>query len=161
MKKTICLLLSFTALFMILIGCSASQNNEDNNSQQLAQLEVYSSDGNLINTIVNKDTLEQFNKLNYTYIPSDLDSEQSELENKIDNLNKLYTIISYKEPVAIINNGSLEKLVEITIYEDSNIIKEQVAAENVKVAPISEKYLTFYMTISDEDKNFILSLPEI
>ncbi len=160
MKKAMCLLLS--ALFvMVMAGCGANRGNPDHGLQQLAKLEVYSGNGDLINTIADKNTLKQFSSFNDTNGPSDSDLEQRELENKIGSSRVLYTIISYKEPVAMIHDGELEKLVEMTVYEDSNIIREQVAPENVKVAHIPEEYLTFYMTISDEEKDFILSLAEI
>ena len=72
----------------------------------------------------------------------------------------LYTIVSYKEPAAVYNNGALEKLMEITVYEDSNIIREQVVQESIKGDYIPEEYLIFYSMVSDENKNFILSLTE-
>lgn len=157
MKKTIHLLLFLFLFLLILSGCN--ENNTENDFQQIAQIEIYSSEGNLINTITDEYILQQYSSLEYTDILSD--SEQNEKRNEINHIDVLCTIISYKAPVAVISNGSLEKLVELTIYEDSNIVKQQIAPENVKVAPISEEYLTFYMTISDEDKDFILSLLEL
>lgn len=74
-------------------------------------------------------------------------------------LNELCTIISYKTPVAAYHDGSLEKLMELTVYEDSNIIKEQIVPETIK-GYVPELFLGFYVTVSDEDKNFILSLME-
>ena len=76
----------------------------------------------------------------------------------IGELSPLYTIISYKTPAAIYGNETLEKLTEITVYDNSNIIKEQVEPENIKGVAISEEYLSFYFTISKEDKTFLLSL---
>ena len=98
--------------------------------------------------------LSQFNSLSYT------DSEGDELASEAGNLTELYTIISYKTPVAVYNDGTLEKLMELTVYEDSNIIKEQIAPESIKGAYVPEEFLVFYSMVSDEDKEFILSLAE-
>ena len=63
--------------------------------------------------------------------------------------------------MAAYNDGNPEKLMELTVYEDSNIIKEQIAPETIRGGYVAEEFLTFYTTVSDEDKNFILSLAEI
>lgn len=52
----------------------------------------------------------------------------------------------------------MKKGTEITVYEDSDIIKEQIMPEEVKSADVPEEYLTFYMEVSKEDKEFLLSL---
>ncbi len=70
------------------------------------------------------------------------------------------SIISYKTPVAACQDGSLEKWMELTVYEDSSIIKEQIAPETIKGGYVPKEFLTFYVTVSDEDKNLILSLME-
>ena len=69
-------------------------------------------------------------------------------------------IISYKSSAALHSDGTLEKLMETTIYENSNIIKEQVEPDNIKGLSIPKEYLTFYISISKEDKDFLLSLAE-
>ncbi len=160
MKKILYFLMAGILSVMALTGCGADRDNAGEDLQRLAQIEVYSSDGNLINTITDEDILEQFNSLNFTDISSDTDSEQDGLESETDKLTVLYTIVSYKEPAAVHNNGALEKLMEITVYEDSNIVREQVVQESIKGSYIPEEYLVFYSMVSDEDKNFILSLTE-
>lgn len=65
-------------------------------------------------------------------VPSDANAEMDTLESKVGDLNVLYTIVSYKTPVAAYNDESLEKLMELTVYEDSNIIKKQIASETIK-----------------------------
>ncbi len=129
--------------------------------QQLSQVEVYSADGNLLGTVTDEDTLLRFSGLHYTDISSDTDAEMDILESKTGDLKVLYTIISYKASVAVDNDGNPEKLMELTVYEDSNIIKEQIAPETIKGGYVAEEFLTFYTTVSDEDKEFILSLTEI
>lgn len=160
MKKILYFLMAGILSVMALTGCGADRDNAGEDLQRLAQIEVYSSDGNLINTITDEDILEQFNSLNFIDISSDTDSEQDGLESETDKLTVLYTIVSYKEPAAVHNNGALEKLMEITVYEDSNIVREQVVQESIKGSYIPEEYLVFYSMVSDEDKNFILSLTE-
>ena len=161
MKNIILFILLGILTTIGLAGCGADRGNRGKDLQGLSQIEVYSSDGHLINTILDEEILSQFNDLNYTDIPSDTDEEMDTLESKIEDLNVICTIISYKTPVAAYNDGSLEKLMELTVYEDSNIIKEQIASETIKGGYVPKEFLTFYVTVSDEDKNFILSLAEI
>lgn len=161
MKNIILFILLGILTTIGLAGCGADRGNRGKDLQGLSQIEVYSSDGHLINTILDEEILSQFNDLNYTDIPSDTDEEMDTLESKIEDLNVICTIISYKTPVAAYNDGSLEKLMELTVYEDSNIIKEQIAPETIKGGYVPEEFLVFYVTVSDEDKNFILSLAEL
>ena len=160
MKNIILFILLGILTTIGLAGCGADRGNRGKDLQGLSQIEVYSSDGHLINTILDEEILSQFNDSNYTDIPSDTDEEMDTLESKIEDLNVICTIISYKTPVAAYNDGSLEKLMELTVYEDSNIIKEQIAPETIKGGYVPKEFLTFYVTVSDEDKNFILSLME-
>lgn len=161
MKNMILFLLMGILTAIGLAGCGVDQSDRGKDLQGLSQIEIYSSDGHLINTILDEEILSQFNGLNYTDIPSDTDAEMDALESKVGELNVLYTIVSYKTPVAAYNDGSLEKLMELTVYEDSNIIKEQIAPETIKGGYVPEEFLAFYVTVSDEDKNFILSLAEL
>ena len=160
MKNIILFILLGILTAIGLAGCGADRGNRGKDLQGLSQIEVYSSDGHLINTILDEEILSQFNDLNYTDIPVDTDEEMDALESKIGDLNVICTIISYKTPVAAYNDGSLEKLMELTVYEDSNIIKEQIAPETIKGGYVPKEFLIFYVTVSDEDKNFILSLME-
>lgn len=66
----------------------------------------------------------------------------------------------YKAPVAVYNDGTPEKLMELTVYEDSNIVREQIAPESIKMYGIPEEFLVFYSKVSDEEKDFMLSLAE-
>ena len=93
-------------------------------------------------------------------ISSDTDVEMDALEHTVGDLDEICTIISYKTPVAAWHDGRLEKWMELTVYEDSNIIKEQIAPETIKGGYFSEDFLTFYVMVSDEYKAFILSLME-
>ena len=160
MKKILYFLVAGILSAITMAGCGADRNSAGEDLQRLAQIEIYSGDGNLINTVADEDVLKQFSSLNFTDIASDTDSEQDALESNAEELTVLYTIISYKAPVAVHNDGTPEKLTEITVYEESNIIREQVAPESIKGGYISEEYLTFYSIVSDEDKNFLLSLAE-
>lgn len=160
MKNIILLILMGILAAIGLAGCGEDRGDRGKDLQGLSQIEVYSSDGHLVNTILDEEILSQFNDLDYTDISSDTDAEMDALESKIGDLNVICTVISYKTPVAANHDGSLEKLMELTVYEDSNIIKEQIAPETIKGGYVPEEFLTFYVTVSDEDKNFILSLME-
>uniref|UniRef100_UPI00321C1DB9 hypothetical protein n=1 Tax=Bacteroides congonensis TaxID=1871006 RepID=UPI00321C1DB9 len=83
-----------------LAGCGADQSDRGKDLQGLSQIEIYSSDGHLVNTILDEEILSQFHDLNYTDIPSDTDEEMDALESEIGDLNVICTIISYKTPVA-------------------------------------------------------------
>ncbi len=162
MKKVIYFLLAGILSAMALTGCGAGQGGDKGNVQELAQLEIYAGDGQLVSTISDEEVLRQFNSfLSYTDIPADTDSEQDELASAVGNLIEEYTIVIYKAPVAVYNDGTLEKLMELTVYEDSNIVKEQIAPESIKAYSIPKEFLVFYGTVSDEDKDFILSLAEM
>lgn len=158
MKKVICFLLASILFAVALTGCSAGRD-DDGNVQELAQIEIYADDGRLINTISDEDILRRFSSLSYTDIPVE-GSEQDELASVVGNFTEVYTIVIYKAPVAVINNGALEKLMELTIYEDSDIVKEQIAPESIKMFKIPEEFLVFYSTVSDEEKDFMVSLAE-
>ena len=160
MKNIVLLILMGILAVIGLAGCGEDRDDRGKDLQGLSQIEVYSSDGHLVNTILDEEILSQFNDLDYTDISSDTDAEMEALESKIGDLNVICTIISYKTPVAANHDGSLEKLMELTVYEDSNIIKEQIAPETIKGGYVPKEFLTFYVTVSDEDKNFILSLME-
>lgn len=160
MKRKLYILTLCSVIILLLIGCNADKNTPEKDSQQLSLIQIYSNDGKLINSIEDVDILYQFSHLGYTDFSADTDSEQTELENMTEELSALYTIISYKTPVAIYGDETLEKLTEITMYENSNIIKEQVEPENIKGLAIPEEYLIFYYTVSEDDKTFLLSLAE-
>ncbi|MBD5529191.1 MAG: hypothetical protein HDR02_12440 [Lachnospiraceae bacterium] len=160
MKKVICFLLAGILSAVALTGCGAGRDDDEGNVQELAQIEIYADDGRLIDTISDEDILRRFSSLSYTDIPVE-DSEQDELASAVGNLTEVCTIVIYKAPVAVYNDGTLEKLMELTIYEDSNIVKEQFAPESIKMFKIPEEFLVFYSTVSDEEKNFMLSLAEI
>ena len=161
MKNIILLVLMGILTTMGLSDCGVDRGDRGKDLRGYFHRQKYiQGDGQLVNTILDEEILSQFNDLNYTDIPSDTDEEMDTLESKIEDLNVICTIISYKTPVAAYNDGSLEKLMELTVYEDSNIIKEQIAPETIKGGYVPKEFLTFYVTVSDEDKNFILSLME-
>lgn len=161
MKKATAFLLSGALLFILLTGCGAAPDSPDEDLQPLAQIEVYAGDGNLIATVTDKDSLQRFSGLNGADILSGGVTEQAELKKETETLTEVYRIIAYKEPAAAVNDGSLERLTELTVYEDSNIVREQVAQEAVKAVSLPEQFLTFYMSVSDADKDFLISLAEL
>ena len=94
MKKVICFLLMGILAAIGLAGCGVNQGGRGKDLQGLSQIEIYSSDGHLINTILDEEILSQFNDLNYADVPSDTDAEMDTLESKAGDLNVLYTIVS-------------------------------------------------------------------
>lgn len=160
MKNIILLVLMGILTTMGLSDCGVDRGDRGKDLQGLSQIEVYTSDGQLVNTILDEEIPGRFYDLDDMDISSDTDVEMDALQHTVGDLDELCTIISYKTPVAAWHDGSLEKWMELTVYEDSNIIKEQIAPETIKGGYVSEEFLTFYVTVSDEDKAFILSLME-
>lgn len=160
MKKQLWILAFLIFITFCFSGCrqnDSSYSKED--LQRLTQLEVYKSDGTLLSTITDTDILYQFNNtLNDIELPEYV-SENKETET-MKALVPSYIIISYKTPASIITNGELEKSTELTLFDNSNIIKEYIAPENIKNMPISPEDLTYYPTASDEQIQFFLSLTE-
>ena len=147
-------------IVLLLVGCALNKSSKEKDLQRLSRIEIYSSDGDFINMIEDENILYQFNNLNYFDTSLETDSEQEKLKNTVESLVVLYTIISYKTPAAVYNDGTLEKKMEIIVYENSNIMKEQISSDNIKGVSTSEEYLTFYSILSEKDKDFILSLCE-
>ncbi len=160
MKNIILLVLMGILTTMGLSDCGVDRGDRGKDLQRLSKIEVYTSDGQLVNTILDEEILGRFYDLDDMDISSDTDVEMDALQHTVGDLDELCTIISYKTPVAAWHDGSLEKWMELTVYEDSNIIKEQIAPETIKGGYVSEEFLTFYVMVSDEDKAFILSLME-
>ncbi len=154
MKKQIYFFMVCFAFIICLVGCGVNQDS-GNDLQRLVQIEIYSSDGNLIDSITDEDTLCQFNNLSFFETITNTNLKQDELTS---NLDVLYTVIAYKTPTAIFNDGSLEKIMEITVYSDSNIVKEQIPTETIKSFQIAEEDLAYYFEASNQDIEFILSL---
>lgn len=166
MNKKIIMLVVLSLLIMILSGCSnkeyttgASTNNKEYTAedlQRLSRLEVYAADKALINTIENKETLFQFNKL--CIDPMEYTDQQEEIQEKLKEYEPQYIITSYKTPAARYNNGSLEKLFDITVYKDTHMIMMQVSPDTVKNFPVPSEYLTYYYEVSDDVMDFLISL---
>ncbi len=121
MKNIILFILLGILTAIGLAGCGVDRDDRGNDLQGLSQIEVYSSDGHLVNTILDEEILSQFHDLDYTDISSDTDAKMDALESAVGDLNVICTIISYKTPVAAYHDGSLEKLMELTVYMKTQI----------------------------------------
>lgn len=166
MKKLIYLLVA--ALLCAGLGACAPQqepsepepDNADGDYEQIDQLEVYDADGTLLNTVTDTELLQQFSRLCSEDITEEAYGKQAELQSTVADREVLYTIIAYQTPVALVNDGKLEKLIEMTVYADSAVIEEIFTPEATDIVPLLEKCLTFYMALSDADHDFLLSLAE-
>lgn len=69
-----------------------------------------------------------------------------------------YIITSFKTPAAIFNDGNLEEISNITIYKDTNMIKMQISPDTIKGYRVPSEYLTNYFEITDEVRDFLISL---
>ncbi|MBU5439918.1 hypothetical protein KQI42_18050 [Tissierella sp. MSJ-40] len=162
MNKKIVFTIILSLIIAILSACSSgtTDNNREHTSQELQRLcriEIYSAeDDTLINTIEDSDMLSQFNGLNN--VASDFTDNEEEIKNALKDSTPLYRIVAYKSPVAVYNDGELEKLYTITVYKDTNIIKTEVSEETIKSFPVPSEYLTFYEDVTDEEMEFLMSL---
>lgn len=178
MKKGIAITALSTLILFVFCGCSVitafstatsshqeSSNHEvsakqeysakeEEDTYKLAKVEVYSAkDNRLIKTIDDSELLSRLSEENE--IAEDEDKlMQSTPESGIP----LYNFVAYKVPAAIITDQKAEKIFTITIFENSNLIRTEVASEAIKAFPIPSQYLTFYEEVSKEKINFFLSL---
>ncbi len=156
------ILLVFGLCICTCAGCSAQQGKkytkEDLNN--LAEIKIYSAENNeLLKTITDEEQLYQYNQCSL-FEESDIEERQDEFKNALEGKNEQYNLISYKYPVAHFGKKDLEKNTNITLYEDTNIIKFTASEESVKAFSIPEEYLTFYYEITEEEMNFYHSLVE-
>ncbi len=158
MNKKLIIIIALLSLITVLDGCASKSTKA---GQQLARIEVYSGvDNTLINTIEDKEGLLEFNQKTACEEQWDDDymDQQEKIQEKLEGHKPLYIFTSYKKPVAMNNDGTLEKISEITVYKDTNIIKTQVSPDAVKNFTVPSEYLTYYFDSSDETIDFLVSL---
>lgn len=165
MNKKSYIIISIIVILLLFIGILFSifakeDNSVNNSNNNLAKIEIYSIQNNeLIKTINSENILQNYNRLSL-FNEEDIEENQEELKTKVKELEEEYTFISYKFPVAKLGNRELEKIMTITLYKDSNIVKTIIDNNSVKSFSLPEKFLTFYYNISNEDLEFLYSLIE-
>ncbi|MFA9463556.1 MAG: hypothetical protein ACERKN_04625 [Velocimicrobium sp.] len=158
MNRKLSIVIALLSLITVLGGCASESTKA---GQQLARIEVYSVvDNTLVNTIEDEESLLEFNQKTECEEQWDDDymDQQEEIQKKLEEREPLYIFMSYKKPVAMNNDGTLEKISEITVYKDSNIIKEEVSPDTVKNFTVPSEYLTDFYESSDETMDFLVSL---
>jgi len=158
MNKKLSIVIVLLSIVAVLGGCTSERTQA---GQQLARIEVYSVEDNvLVHTIEDEERLLEFNEKTTCEEQWDDDymDQQEEIQKKVEEHKPQYVFISYKKPVAMKNDGTLEKISEITVYQDSNIIKEQVSPDAVKNFTVPSEYLTYFFESSDETIDYLLSL---
>lgn len=105
------------------------------------------------------ESLTEWNRLNRIDTIAD-EAAQAEYAKLTQDLPIRYTIRSYQSSAAIGKSGILENNMEQTIYETTNILKEEIAPEAVKGTLLTQADLTFYIMLSEEEKNAMLSFIE-
>lgn len=129
-------------------------------SGNLARLEIHSGeDDELLKVIDQKELLDRYDQY-LVYDGQDLEEDQKKLKNKVEEMEEMFSIVSYKYPAALINDGTLEKNTTVTVYENSNILKIEVSGESIKNMYVSSDLLTFYCEAPEEDMEFYRSLME-
>ena len=78
MKKRTCMLALSLLPVLFLAGCALNKDSREKDLQRLSQIEIYSGDGELVNTIEDENILYQFRQLDDTDTSFESDSEQEE-----------------------------------------------------------------------------------
>lgn len=171
MDKRIIFIVAAISILSLFGGCTIGAQSEDNSGytakdlQRCALIEVYSAeDQKLICEIEDNAILAEFNQ-NVAFAEDTLALDDNEYFDKMeDTKQKLegyepqFTIVSYKTPASKNNDGNLEKISEITVYKNTNMIKEQISPDVIKNGNIPSEYMTFYYEVSDDLKDFLISL---
>lgn len=151
----ICLLLP-----MLFSACHQEEPAADANLQRLCRLEIYAADGELLRMLEDTDSLSTWNSFGNAALAPEDDATQAEYEKLTQSLPILCTIRSYKTAAAIGKEDSLEDYITQTVYADTNIIKEEISPEMIKNMPVAPEALTFYVMLSEEEKQTLLSFAE-
>ena len=69
-----------------------------------------------------------------------------------------YSIVVYKYPVAKFGDREPVKFLTMTLYENTDIVRMVVADESIKIFSLPEEFLTFYYEMSEEEREFCVSL---
>ncbi|MCM1267587.1 MAG: hypothetical protein NC302_06750 [Bacteroidales bacterium] len=88
------------------------------------------------------------------------EERQNELKKELEEAKEQYYLVSYKYPVARYGDRELEKICTLTLYEDTAMIKMEVAQESIKSFSVPEEFLIFYYEVSEEEMKFYRSLIE-
>lgn len=159
MKKFFRLAALLFACALLLAGCAASSAASDE-LQRLAQLEVYSADGQLLRTVTDTDTLIQFNRLVANEIAAQTEPLAESSQTLVDSAAPLYTLAVYKTPASRYPNGQLQKEMELYFASDQPVVRVQIEPSVVKGFPVSKEHLAFYASLSDQSLDFLRSLTE-
>ena len=152
-------LISVIALIIGLTGCVRKEDVDDGTYVY----EVYSLlENKVINTIDDKRDID---KLDMVFFPEEdyyyMDYE--DIENKygefLQTANAEYQFVLKKKPVAKFGSKEYQKLLTISTYQNSNIIKGEISAvEKINIInDLVGKYTNFYQELTEEDMNYIRS----
>lgn len=102
----------------------------------------------MLTTIDENESLETFHEsASFAAQWDDMDDnymeQQAVLQKKLEYDEPEYLFLSYKKTAAVINDGTLEKELEITTYKNTNIVKVEIPPDTVKNLTIPSEYLTF------------------
>lgn len=159
-----------------LTGCGLSEENGYTREEldNLAKLEIYEAGSDtLLKTIEDEETLYRFNQMVQRSGDSS-DSEdaciewESALEDSgmgteepkepVEDGRETYSIVVYKYPVAKFGDREPVKFLTMTLYENTDIVRIVVADESIKIFSLPEEFLTFYYEMSEEEREFCVSL---
>ncbi|WP_283607595.1 hypothetical protein [Faecalispora anaeroviscerum] len=166
MKKRFVPIALFTLMLFVFSGCAFfspftmfTPDQEESaksveETQELAKVEVYTAkDDRLMKTIDDSEFLSKLSEEN-----EEAEDQEKIVQSTTENRVPLYKFVAYKTPAALSNNQKYEKIFTITIFENSNLIRTEVASEAIKSFPVPSEYLTFYEEVSNEKIDFFLSL---
>lgn len=123
----------------LLVGCG-------NNTEKMCRIEI--RDENTTDIV----TLEQQSQADVTAFFDE--DNWTECESVDEKLVPEYVIELYQEKtitkVQSEQKDSYEKIMEYTVYKDSDIVKVAISEDAIKSGTVSEKYLTFYYKGSEK-----------
>lgn len=157
MAKRYGILLIMISVAMFLGGCANRRQDTSGNLQRLTKIEVYAQDNVLLNTIEDKEILLQYQEW-IVNLEEDEKGQEDEWKEELEGCNSVYSIVTYKTPAAVFNDGTLEESTVITVYQDTNLIKYQILPENIKSFSVSAEDLAFYYIVPDENLEFLHTL---
>ena len=157
----------------VLTGCgiSGERGYTQEEPGNLAKLEIYEAGSDtLIKTVEDEEILYGYNqsfsisgedKDSYAAgksAPEYSESEEGALKERAEEAEETYHIMVYKHPAAKFGAKEPVKILTMTLYENTNIVKIAVMQDAVKSMPLPEELLTFYCEMSEEESAFYESV---
>nr|WP_319487508.1 hypothetical protein [uncultured Caproiciproducens sp.] len=157
-NKNIISLICLIATVFVFGGCASGNSSgsavNSENIQELVKIEVLSADDSRsLKTIEDESNLHEFAKKT-TFNESDYKTSDDTV---LLDYKPIYIFIAYKAPAAV-GSTDLEKIYDLTTYENTNIVRLKIAPDVVKNKKIPGDLLTYNFKISDDAIQYLNSI---